>query len=177
MNIVIVAEVGLVLASVAGLIVCWRQLLSTVPNPRDRRMLALGISSVIGLLPVIFHILEPVNGASSSIELRVYGTGLTVLLSLVGCPSAIALYFPNQKDPTSSSFVSAQWVQLRELFLPDWPAWELQRSLLKWCRFGLVIPAKKETQNQDSTTSGPGTTAQAWADSPALIRPDWHTRT
>jgi ABC-type Mn2+/Zn2+ transport system permease subunit len=97
MSVVVMAEAILVLTSIAGLICCWREFFANGPFTRDRRMLALFMSSSIGVLPLAFYLLEPSSRASSLIEVRVYSIGILLLMSLVGCPSAIALYFSQPK--------------------------------------------------------------------------------
>jgi hypothetical protein len=97
MSAVVMAEAILVLSSIAGLILCWKDFVANAPFTRDRRMLALCMSSFIGVLPLGFYLLEPSSSGSNLIEIRVYSIGILLLLSLVGCPSAIALYFSQPK--------------------------------------------------------------------------------
>jgi len=63
----------------------------------SRRLAALFTSSCIAILPIGFYFLEPSSSASNLIAMRVYAIGTLLLLALVGCPSAIALYFSQSK--------------------------------------------------------------------------------
>ena len=91
------AEGVVMLASTIGLVACWKHSASTASQARSRRLVALFTSSCIALLPIGFYLLEPSNSASNLIAMRVYAIGTLLLLALVGCPSAIVLYFSQSK--------------------------------------------------------------------------------
>ncbi len=82
------------LASVVGICVCWKDAVATASLLlRSHKFVALCASSGIAVLPIAFYLLEPSSNTSGLVAERVYAIAALILLALVGCPSAIALYF------------------------------------------------------------------------------------
>ena len=97
MNIIFSAEIAVVLSSVAGLLVCWRDFIVNRRSFQHARLIGLCLSSFVGLLPLAFHLLQPSHSNGNMIEEHVYSIGALVFLSIVACPSAIALYYVGSK--------------------------------------------------------------------------------
>ena len=93
---IVTAEAFGIFVSIVGLVVCWRHSIASVPLLRRGALVALCLSTCISILPEAFYLLEPSSG-SGLIAARVYAIGTLLLFTLVGCPSAIALYFARAK--------------------------------------------------------------------------------
>jgi hypothetical protein len=93
MRFVLMVEGLIMLTSVVGLIACWKHSAASSSLFQSQRLVALCTSSCIAILPIGFYLLEPSSRASGLIAMRLYAIGAFLLLALVGCPSAIVLYF------------------------------------------------------------------------------------